>query len=1511
MSWYIVFLSLGVIVSMGGCPPELLDRTDALFGTNLNPPVIMSLTPNEGAEAGGTRVTIRGINFEAGTGVLFGGVAATDVKQVNSNIVEATTPPGVAGPVTVTVIAGDRQAAEFEGGFTYLATPAAAPTPEPGPTINSIQPSRTSVLGGTQVTLIGSNFEPGSQVLFGGFLGTDVQVISANQIRVNAPAQTAGIVDVVVRIPDGSTVSFEGGLEYVSVRDADAEIVRQLESRFPGGPRLVSAVATDNTSVRVTFSEPVSLSTATVSAAYGIVIPVGGVLLLDPAVSPALNANQTVVDLTTLGMADAVYRLTVSGIEDLAGNSLAAPDILVNPTQTEFTGIPPANIDEHIDSDGDGLADWFEMLGWEVSYELANGVRVQSYVTSNPFVADTDDDGLDDTEENARSLDPRTCDTDVDLVDDAAEIYLYASNPNDQDTDDDGFADNTELAFRTSPTLADTDGDQLNDREELIIRNRNPRLADLPIPQIVIGATNIEIDERFTYTDEMGVQQSSEQSSSAAFAQSDTTTFSQSNTNSTEATESYSQQIKIGWETGTQGWKFGIEGQAGFAQQRGRGYSATVSEESSATAQREYSEAQSRALAVSQSQSVTRSVENARVSVDLTIVNAGDLAFRISNLEITARVKDPTSRDRYLPMATLLPASGASEFNLGPAGSQRGPFIFENSEIFPNLAQSLIREPRATIFEVANFDIEDEYGRNFAFTLEEVNDVTAGITIDFGDGRVESYRVATASTYDANGVAQGIPMREAMTGILGMAEVNNEDILPDVALATPAVQNSFGTNLGANGEQILTRVRNVQTDLHSLNPTAKFWVVVANTSIPDDIDFGDLTLRPGDDYMFWYVQDADDDGLFSREEFMAGSSDFLVDTDGDGISDVDEIRTGWLTASPDHPKRVFSHPGRADTDFDGVDDLLERRLGTDPRSDDSDGDGLSDRVEVVGYTVVLLDNDLDPNNNPEVVVSQYSDAAIIEPRSGGDGVVTTMANPDSDDIQVIAVGAGAAPGAIIIEPGPDGIIDSTPDGDEFTTTRGRSIAATEAGTASTQADPASDDVQLIPVGQVVAAGDAVVGPGPDGVLQTVPAGTELIRIAHRSMFASDPVVADSDADGLADGREKFLGARPNVRDADNVLDSDFDGLTNQQEMEGWRVGGTGLLVTSDPNKADTDNDGLPDVVEWALFTNPRLRDTDSDGLNDGVETDISNPRGYFDDDRIDFANSRCGASPGCVFTPPMTPVGTNPVDDDTDSDNLKDGVEVNGWPVRVVGEPLRMATSDPFDANSDGDGLSDYEEYLGRDGLAPGVSGDTNDATDASNGDTDGDAVSDSVELSQNLRLDLVGQARRNPLLRDQLVKVGVTEFNVDSNGIGAPSRFKFNLYVTPPDNVEYHIFDSEQHHLGRGECNGTATNSPCYATNNCGTVWRMADADSLFIPSSGAGSLARTLVVPDTGSFSLKGKMTQYSLTSCDEINGFPTEETLIFDYSPQSYMQEPVITHMESGANVNMKLLVQVIEN
>ncbi|GEM_PF-1374268 len=59
-----------------------------------------------------------------------------------------------------------------------------------------------------------------------------------------------------------------------------------------------------------------------------------------------------------------------------------------------------------------------------------------------------------------------------------------------------------------------------------------------------------------------------------------------------------------------------------------------------------------------------------------------------------------------------------------------------------------------------------------------------------------------------------------------------------------------------------------------------------------------------------------------------------------------------------------------------------------------------------------------------------------------------------------------------------------------------------------------------------------------------------------------------------------------------VLDSDYDGLIDTDEQQ----------LGADPNKADTDGDGLVDGEEVNIYhTDPLKADTDGDGIADGLE----------------------------------------------------------------------------------------------------------------------------------------------------------------------------------------------------------------------------------------------------------------------------------------------------------------------
>ena len=85
--------------------------------------------------------------------------------------------------------------------FTYAPpVPPAVP-----PAITSLAPWSGSLTGGTTVTITGTNLNGATAVSFGGTAGTIVGTPTATEMRVTTPAKAAGLVDVRVTTPAGTS----------------------------------------------------------------------------------------------------------------------------------------------------------------------------------------------------------------------------------------------------------------------------------------------------------------------------------------------------------------------------------------------------------------------------------------------------------------------------------------------------------------------------------------------------------------------------------------------------------------------------------------------------------------------------------------------------------------------------------------------------------------------------------------------------------------------------------------------------------------------------------------------------------------------------------------------------------------------------------------------------------------------------------------------------------------------------------------------------------------------------------------------------------------------------------------------------------------------------------------------------------------------------------------------------------------------------------------------------------
>ncbi|CAM2807303.1 thrombospondin type 3 repeat-containing protein [Halobacterium salinarum] len=137
------------------------------------------------------------------------------------------------------------------------------------------------------------------------------------------------------------------------------------------------------------------------------------------------------------------------------------------------------------------------------------------------------------------------------------------------------------------------------------------------------------------------------------------------------------------------------------------------------------------------------------------------------------------------------------------------------------------------------------------------------------------------------------------------------------------------------------------------------------------------------------TRDTDDDGLSDGVEVrVAGTDPTERDTDGDGVDDAAELRAGSLPeATGSLAERLQGTPASAvDADFDGLPNTAEAELGTSPTERDTDGDGLTDAVEVGVYDSdpTVADTDGDGLTDGIEVRRFGSDPTAVD--TDGDGV---------------------------------------------------------------------------------------------------------------------------------------------------------------------------------------------------------------------------------------------------------------------------------------------------------------------------------------------------------------------------------------------------------------------------------------------------------------------------------------------------------------------------------------------
>ena len=582
---------------------------------------------------------------------------------------------------------------------------------------------------------------------------------------------------------------------------------------------------------------------------------------------------------------------------------------------------------------------------------------------------------------------------------------------------------------------------------------------------------------------------------------------------------------------------------------------------------------------------------------------------------------------------------------------------------------------------------------SFDYTVvdEDGNESTATVFVDVLPDANEP-PVAGDDTYH-------VPQDDA--GMVLPVGDNDSDPDGDDLTISELVQPEHGTvTFGPDGEVIYT------PDAGYFGPD-QFTYVVTDPYGNEDTAVVDLVIG-----------DMDEDGLSDDFETNVSGTDPLdPDTDGDGLNDGDEVNgTGPLAPFG------ATDPLDLDSDDDGLIDGDEAQAGgplsggepTNPNEGDSDNDGLPDGLEV-GVTDPIpagtSDNGL-PIDGTDTMSPSWSPDA--DPTT-----TTDPTNPDSDDDGIIdgvedANQDGEVTDPVIGETGTAGSGETdpmNPDSDGDTLTDGFEVNDSMSDPMDTDTDDggildgvevangddpldADDDVTFVDSDEDGLSDDqeAALGTDPNDADTDNDGINDFAEVAggtpgeYDAGTDTDPLDADTDDDGLIDGDEaNGTGPLADVGTTDPLnVDSDNDGLSDGLEVgvdapvEAGVSDGTGVAIggtdgdfepdtdpgtTTDPNDADTDDDGILDGTEdsngngavdntigdsgstGSGETDPNAIDTDNDGIQDGTELGLTEPE-------------RAGATDLDVFQPDLDPTSvTNPLDVDSDDGGINDGDE--------------------------------------------------------------------------------------------------------------------------------------------------------------------------------------------------------------------------------------------------------------
>jgi len=344
--------------------------------------------------------------------------------------------------------------------------------------------------------------------------------------------------------------------------------------------------------------------------------------------------------------------------------------------------------------------------------------------------------------------------------------------------------------------------------------------------------------------------------------------------------------------------------------------------------------------------------------------------------------------------------------------------------------------------------------------------------------------------------------------------------------------------------------------------------------------------------------DDDNDGIATRTEEKVGTSSLRSDTDGDGLPDAEEI--GINTDKPlDTDNDGIINALDTDDDDDGIETITENLIGTNPLIPDSDGDGISDAQEVGELHNRPIDSDSDGT-----IDALDAEDSLDHDGDGLSNMLEAQlnTNPAKADTDGDGIDDAKEVGPNILLPldkDLDGIIDALDIVDDSDTDND---GLTDAQEKKLGSDPKEADTDNDGINDREEIGKNIDDPldsDADGILNILDKDDDNDNLSTRyeMRIGTNPLSDDSDKDSLKDNIE---AKSPN---SDVLQDTDSDELINPVDTDDDNDNIPTLIelsIGTDPLKADSDNDGVPDNLEVGENVESPI-DTDGNGIIDAIQ----------------------------------------------------------------------------------------------------------------------------------------------------------------------------------------------------------------------------------------------------------------------------------------------------------------------